>query len=60
MVDHVKNFFVNYSPHQYTPLHTAAREGHVDMVRYLVDKGADPNISRIFSVSERGTLLIVN
>ena len=27
-----------------TPLHLAARQGHVDIVRYLVDKGADLNI----------------
>ena len=60
MVDHVQILIINYSPHQYTPLHTAAREGHADIVRYLVDKGADPNISRIFSVSERDTLLIVS
>ena len=45
-------FFIN-SPHQYTPLHLAAEGGHVDTVRYLVDKGADLNIKNDwFKVSE--------
>ena len=31
-----------YLPHcQRTPLHAAAEGGHVDVVKYLVDKGAD-------------------
>ena len=29
------------SPHQETPLHWAARGGHVDAVTYLVQKGAN-------------------
>ena len=33
-----------YFPHQETPLHWAARARDVDIVRYLVDKGADINI----------------
>ena len=45
--------FKIYSPHQYTPLHAAALEGHVDIVRYLVDKDADPNIKDKNGVSER-------
>ena len=49
MVDHVQL----YSSHQRTPLHWAAREGHVDIVKYLVDKGADPNIKDNFEVSKR-------
>ena len=40
------------SPHQETPLHWAAYEGHVETVRCLVDKGADTNIKNIFEVSE--------
>ena len=46
-----------YSPHQFTPLHSAAEEGHVDIVRYLVDKGADLNVKDEIGVS---TLLTVN
>ena len=42
-----------YSSHQWTPLHFAAREGHVDIVRYLVDKVADLNIKNEDGVSER-------
>ena len=39
------NFFLFiYSPHQFTPLHIAAKAGHVDTVRCLVDKGANINI----------------
>ena len=49
MVDHVQL----YSPHQKTPLHLAAGKGHVDIVRYLVDKGADLNIKDTFGVSEQ-------
>ena len=40
------------SPHQRTPLHRAAEGGHVDIVRCLVDKGADINISIDGRVSE--------
>ena len=36
-----------------TPLHLAARRGHVDIVRYLVDKGADINIKDENWVSEQ-------
>ena len=37
-----------------TPLYFAAHEGHVDIVRYLVEQGADPNIKdERFEVSER-------
>ena len=45
-------FFI-YSPHQRTPLNWAANGGHVDMVRYLVDKGADLNIKDCFEVGEQ-------
>ena len=45
--------FLVYSSHQKTPLHRAAHGGHVDTVRYLVDKGADPNIKDPDGVSER-------
>ena len=45
--------FFNNS-HQGTPLHLAAEAGHMDIVRYLVEKGADINIKDdIFKVSER-------
>ena len=36
-----------------TPLHKAAHEGHVDVVRYLVEQGADINIKDGVRVSER-------
>ena len=42
------SFFFN-SPHQYTPLCVAALHNHVDIVRCLVDKGADINVK-----SEKG------
>jgi len=29
------------SPHQWTSLHLAAREGHLDEVKLLLNKGAD-------------------
>ena len=41
-----------YSPHKRTPLYTAARQGHGDIVRYLVEQGADIN-KRLGGVSER-------
>ena len=40
------------SPHQKTPLHWAADGGHVDTVRYLVDKGDDINMKDGHGVSE--------
>ena len=29
----------------YTPLHDAAREGHNDVVKLLLDRGAEPNMA---------------
>ena len=43
--------FIHYS-NQKTPLHLAAVEGHVDTVKYLVNKGVDINIKDINGVSE--------
>ena len=52
MVDRVQIFFNNF--HQGTPLHLAAEAGHMDIVRHLVEKGADINIKDdTFEVSER-------
>ena len=52
MVDHVQLFSI-YFPHQKTPLHLAAYAGHVDIVRCLVDKGADFNIKDDWEVREQ-------
>ena len=41
-----------YSPHQWTPLHSAAQKGHVNIASYIVDKGADLNIKDNNGVSE--------
>ena len=43
-------FFI--SPYQKTPLHSAAKGGHVDTVTYLVEKGADTNIKDKYEASE--------
>ena len=48
----MSTFFV-YSSYQWTPLHWAAKAGHVDIARYLVDKGADLNIKDGTFVSEQ-------
>ena len=45
------NYFA-YSSHQYTPLHNAAHKGHMHIVRYLVEQGADINIKDKNGVSE--------
>ena len=45
-------FYFIYSPHQHIPLYHAACLGHVDIVRYLVDKGADLNIKNNSGISE--------
>ena len=45
--------FFAYSSHQLTPLHFAVRHGNVDIVRYLVDNGADLNTKDENKVSEQ-------
>lgn len=48
-----------------TPLFCAAKEGHLDIVRYLLDRGAQPNATNHYGVSvlwipcQRGLLKIV-
>ena len=42
-----------HSPHQSTPLHNAACNGHVHIVRCLVEQGADINIKDVVEVSEQ-------
>ena len=39
-------------PHQRTPLHKAAKRGHVGAVEYLLQAGADVNIQGDDGVSE--------
>ena len=36
---------------QNTPLHLVAKEGYLDAVRYIVDKGADVNVRNHCGVS---------
>ena len=40
------------SPHQDTPLHLAAKGGHLDTVKYLVEKGANIHCKDGDGVSE--------
>ena len=48
------SYFLIYSPHQKTPLHDAACKGRVDIVKYLVEQGADINFKDdMLGVSER-------
>ena len=48
-----------------TPLFCAAKEGHLDIVRYLLDRGANPNATNHYGVSvlwipcQRGLIRIV-
>ena len=46
------NYHNYLSPHQGTPLHLAAEEGHADAVQCLVDNGADINIKDINGVGQ--------
>ena len=39
------------SPHQDTPLHMAAQNGHTDTVKCLIDKGAVINVKNNYGVS---------
>ena len=44
---HIESYFVStvsLSLHQSTPLHVAARRGHANIVKCLIDEGADINI----------------
>ena len=46
------------SPHQVTPLHQAACNGHTDTVQCLINQGADINIKDNDEVSELTVMLI--
>ena len=48
-----KILFKFLSPHQRTPLHWAARGGHVDTVTFFLEQGVDINIKDKDGVSER-------
>ena len=50
MVDQVQNLVS--SPHQGTPLHKAAGEGHGGAVELLLQAGADVTIKDSYGVSE--------
>ena len=41
------------SRHQWTPVHQAAKEGHVDTVKFLVEKGANIRTKDGYGVSKR-------
>ena len=40
-----------FSPHQMTPLHLGAGSGKINIVKYLVGKGADINIEDVNGVT---------
>ena len=42
---------INHSLHQRTPLHVAVEGGHLDTVKYFLEKGVDINIKESFGVS---------
>ena len=42
-VNHISKYML-FSPNQWTPLHLAAREGHMNTVESLISKGANINI----------------
>lgn len=52
------------SPHQWTPLHLAASSSHTDVVRLLVDKGANINsrdsggVSKCVCTTDSGLVLL--
>ena len=48
-IEHFQNFIC---PHQLTPLHFAAEEGHVGTAQVLIEKGADMNIKDSDGVCE--------
>ena len=44
-------FMDQFCFHQSTPLHLAAEGGHLDTVKYLVEKGANIHSEKFFGVS---------
>lgn len=51
----------------YTPLHQAAQQGHYNVVRYLLEHGASPNVQTsvtifgiLFSLNSLFTIIIYN
>lgn len=49
--------FKMLSPHQGSPLHWAARGGHVDTVIFFLEQGIDVNIKNENRVSNETTVL---
>ena len=43
-------FCILFPLHQLTPLHLAAERGRYNLVKYLVDQGADVNIQDLHGV----------
>ncbi|UYV81943.1 TRPA1 [Cordylochernes scorpioides] len=45
LVDEEPTRLVYRDPHGQTPLHRAASRDHVDIIRFILDRGADPNLT---------------
>ena len=52
-------YFLHFFFQQNTPLHLVAKEGYLDVVRYIVDKGADVNVRNHCGVSAYNHPVIV-
>ena len=46
-----KAYTINHSLHQRIPLHVAVEGGHLDTVKYFLEKGVDIDIKQSFGVS---------
>ena len=49
-----------WNTHRQSPLYIAAKHGHLDMMTFILDKGADPKFPSLVSRIEQETILDVS
>ena len=59
-IDNKHHILNNKNSSNQTPLYVGAKNGHLDVVQFLLERGANPHIKSYVSVNEKESLLDVS